>query len=469
MRVGNSPVFKLNLSRQLLAVSLSLLIVAASATGQTADIGAARNSGASSSRSKTTKASAKASKKGKKIGSRKKRTARTARIKLAFVASTELRPMAQQLATLRTPAAYAGVTNYAHAHSGEAAAAAYLALGHANLLDKRYSDAAVNFRLARQAGDVLADYADFLGAHANHEAGNDSAAEDMLHGYSDRYPDSIFNGQAPELEASVLLAMNETASAQRVLAQAAGTAAANRAGFQLAQGQVALAQGETRTAEQIFKQLLLGHPLSSEAETARAKLTAMGAETSLTTAELRSLGDAYYNGGRYAEAAEQYRALARESGLDAQSGNGFAVAAAACDLKLKRLTRAEAEALPDTQDENGARRLDLLMELARNRTDLDEQKQIVAEMESRFPQSQWLAEALYSSGNMYLLRREYATAVEYYSYLATQLPAGSLCGCGAAVRRADTALSQRHRDGRRNLLAGAPLRVAGPQPRPGGG
>ena len=72
--------------------------------------------------------------------------------------------MAQQLATLRTPAAYAGVTRYAHEHSGEAAAAAYLALGHAYLLDKRYADAAANFRLARQAGDVLADYADFLGA-----------------------------------------------------------------------------------------------------------------------------------------------------------------------------------------------------------------------------------------------------------------------------------------------------------------
>ena len=48
------------------------------------------------------------------------------------------------------------------------------------------------------------------------------------------------------------------------------------------------------------------------------------------------------------------------------------------------------------------------MELARNRNDLDEQQRIVAEMESRFPQSPWLAEALYSSGNMYLLRREYA-------------------------------------------------------------
>jgi soluble lytic murein transglycosylase len=61
------------------------------------------------------------------------------------------------------------------------------------------------------------------------------------------------------------------------------------------------------------------------------------------------------------------------------------VAAAACDLKLKRLTTAEAEALPDTPDENGARRLYLLMEMARNRDDLDEQRRIVAEMESRFP------------------------------------------------------------------------------------
>ena len=44
-------------------------------------------------------------------------------------------------------------------------------------------------------------------------------------------------------------------------------------------------------------------------------------------------------------------------------------------------------------------------------------------MESRFPHSPWLAEALFSSGNMYLLRRDYAAAVEYYSYLATHFPA----------------------------------------------
>jgi len=330
--------------------------------------------------------------------------------------------MAQQLATLRTPAAYAGVEKYAHQHDGEASSAAYLALGHAYLLDKNYAKAEGNLTQARQSGDVLADYAEFLGAEANHQAGNDTAAEALLRGFTGRYPDSIFNAQAPEHEASVLLGMGNATGAQQVLARAAGLAAASRPGFELAQGQVAMALGQTQEAERVFKRLLLGHPLGSEAQIARAKLTAMGAEGSLTATELRSLGDAYYNAGRYELAAEQYRALARESGLDAQARNGFAVAEAACDLKLKLLSSAQVEALADTKDENGARRLYLLMELARNRSDLEHQKQIVEQMESSFPRSQWLAEALFSSANMYMLRRDYPTAVGYYSYLATHFP-----------------------------------------------
>ena len=330
--------------------------------------------------------------------------------------------MAQQLATLRTPAAYAGVEKYAHQHDGEASSAAYLALGHAYLLDKNYAKAEGNLTQARQAGDVLADYAEFLGAEANHQAGNDTAAEALLRGFTGRYPDSIFNAQAPELEASVLLGMGNATGAQQVLARAAGLAAASRPGFELAQGQVAMALGQTQDAERVFKRLLLGHPLGSEAQIARAKLTAMGAEGSLTATELRSLGDAYYNAGRYELAAEQYRALARESGLDAQARNGFAVAEAACDLKLKLLSSAQVEALADTKDENGARRLYLLMELARNRNDLEHQKQIVEQMESSFSRSPWLAEALFSSANMYMLRRDYPTAVGYYSYLATHFP-----------------------------------------------
>lgn len=416
------------MSTRWLACGLTVLMAVVPAYGQSAD-GASRTSG--SSEQPALSAPAEAAKPSASAARRKKaahhvagavRSARVARIKQAFVASTELRPMAQQLATLRTPAAYEGVEKYAHEHTGEAAAAAYLALGHAYLLDKRYAEAEANLRQSRQAGEELADYADFLGAEADHEAGNDAAAEALLRGYASKYPDSIFMDQAPELEASVLLGANNAAAAQQVLAEAAGTAAADRPGFQLVQGQLSVVLGQKDQAERIFKRLLLTHPLGAEAQIARAQLTAMGAEASLTVTELRSLGDAYYNAGRYEDAAEQYRTLAHEAGLDDQTRNGFAVAEAACELKLKRLTPAQVQGLADTPDENGARRLYLLMELARNRDDSEDQQRIVDLMESRFPRSPWLAEALFSSGNMYMLRRDYPTAVKYYGYLAAHFP-----------------------------------------------
>jgi soluble lytic murein transglycosylase len=354
--------------------------------------------------------------------SRAARLARTARIKLAFVASKELQPMAQQLATLRTPAAYAGVAAYAHSHTGEAAAAAYLALGHAYLLDKRYAEAESALAQARRADGELSDYAEFLAAQASQGAGDDPAAENILNGFASRYPESIFDDQAPELEANVLLAMNKLTAARQVLAGAAGSPAADRAGFQLVEGEVEQALGQQQAAEATFKRVLLSHPLSPEAQIARAKLTESGAEATLTAADLRSLADAYYNAGHYDEASEQFRVLAREPSLDAATLASFAVSEAACQLKLKRLTVSEATALPDTPDENGARRLDLLMELARGRDDADAQKQIVSELESRFPHSPWLAGALFSSGNMYLLKRDYPTAIQYYGELATRFP-----------------------------------------------
>ena len=328
--------------------------------------------------------------------------------------------MAQQLATLRSAAAYLGVTNYAHRHTGEAAAAAYLALGHAYLLDHRYNEAEESFKEARKAGDALADYADYLAAQAYHDSGNHAAAEALLKGFNDRYPDSIFDDQAPELEANVLLAMNDVPGAQKALE--ADSDDDDRPSYQLAEAQIELLLGHADEAGSDFRKLLLAHPLTPEAQIARDKLKAMGAISTLSTAELRSLGDAYYNAGRYEDAAEQYRALMHTPGIDSVTRGGFEIAAAACELKLKRLTKPEAEALPQTHDENGARRLYLLMELARNRDDLQDQQRIVTEMETSFPNSQWLAEALFSSGNMYMLRRDFPAAVAYYGYLAMHFP-----------------------------------------------
>ncbi len=397
-------------------------VVAGSSADTTTDSGSHAASRSHKKSHKAKRPSRKKPKRRRHAGSRAARAARLAALRRAFVTSSELRPMAQQLAATRSAAAYAAVAAFARRNTGEAAAAAYLALGHAYLMDRRYDEAEASLGRARHAGQQLADYADFLGAEAYHQSGNEAAAEALLHGFTDRYPDSIFADQAPELEANVLLAMNNPAAAQRVLAAAANDPAADRPGFQLAEAQVALALGRAQQAAASFRQVLLDHPLSPEAAVAHGKLMALGAQSSLTIGDLRSLADAYYRGGRYGEAAEQYQDLASQPGLNDSARNTFAVEAAAAELKLKRLTRAEAEALPDTSDENGARRLYLLMELARDRDDLAAQQSIVAQMESRFAFSPWLAEALFSSGNMYLLRNDYSTAAGYYGYLAAHFP-----------------------------------------------
>jgi soluble lytic murein transglycosylase len=154
----------------------------------------------------------------------------------------------------------------------------------------------------------------------------------------------------------------------------------------------------------------------------------MGAESSLTACRVAQPGRRLLQ--RWTATRRPRSNIARwphSPGLDAQARNGFAVAEAACDLKLKRLSTAQVEALADSKDENGARRLYLLMELARNRNDTEYQQQHRPLMESSFPRSPWLAEALFSSGNMYMLRRDYPSAVTYYGYLADALSREHQC------------------------------------------
>ncbi len=350
--------------------------------------------------------------------------ARSRKLQRAFVASAQLRPMAQQLATNRTPQAYAGVTNYAKSHTGDAAAAAYLALGHAYLLDHRYPEAIESLSRTSKSTAGLEDYADFLTAQAQMQAGKLADAEATLTSFATKHPDSIFVADLPVTIAELSLQQNDPQTALRTLAQHSADPIASHADFKLTLARAQQMSGDTEAAGKTYRQLYLSHPLSPEAQQARTQLLTLGsAAEPLTIAERQHHADALYNSGRYNQAAEDYRALAADPAMgDATLKNRLLAAAMVCDYKLKRATRQEAEALPDTDDDAGARRSYVLMELARDRDDGETQRSIVEQMERRFPVSPWLAEALYSSGNMYMLRKDYPHAIEYYSELAHRFP-----------------------------------------------
>jgi soluble lytic murein transglycosylase len=339
------------------------------------------------------------------------------------VASSQLRPMAQQLATMRTPAAYSGVSAWAHGHNGEGAAAAYLALGHAYLLDRKFPEAVAAFHSADLAGHSLDDYADYLTAQAYLQSSQLPSAEMVLSDFVRTHPDSIFINSVPILEANLFVQEGDPQSALQRLNAHRGEPVANRPDFQLALAKAELMAGRSAEAEQGFRHVWLGYPLSLEAGVAHTQLVSSGTLSTLPSSERRSHADALYAAKRYSDAADEYRSLAADSSLDQSARNAMLVAAASCDWKLKHLDKRELEKLPDTNDEAGARRLYLLMELARDKDDGDTQRSIVTQMETRFPTSPWLAEALYSSGNMYLLRKDFPHAIEFYGELAKRFPA----------------------------------------------
>ncbi len=378
----------------------------------------------SASRKRVSSKSAKGLKSGKR-GKRKSfsvpETAQSRKLTSAFIASAQLRPMAQQLALTRSAAAYDGVFSYARSHPGDGAATAYLALGHAYMLDHRYPEAVAAYKQASTAGDALGDYAEYLGAQAALQAAHGADAYTLLDGFAERHPGSIFNANAPVLLASAYLQQGNPQSALGVLLPLDETPQAAHADFRYALGRAYQLSGDAGHATPIFRMIYLTMPLSFEAGQSRNQLQAMGVQ--LTAPERKLHADQLYDAKHYAEAGEEYHAIRKDQGsLSASDRDALDIYAAVCDLKMRRLNRRDVERLPETSDDSAALKLYLESELDRNEDNRTGHDASIAQMAARFPQSRWLEEALYSGGNMYLLKRDSAKATENYLLLVKLFP-----------------------------------------------
>ena len=245
MRVGNSPASKLNLSRQFLASLLSLLMIAAPATGQTSDNGVRQERRRAFFQVESQEEPS------VKTGTKSEESRKPEEANGANGAHQA------GLCGLDRVAADGPATGHAAHAGGLCGSDQVCAAAHAARLRLRliwrwgtpicWTSATPRrrptFAWPGRPATCWPTTRTFWAHGPTTRPATNPTAEALLHGFSDRYPDSIFVAQAPELEANVLLAMNDAASAQRVLAAAAGTAAANRPGYQLAQGQVAFALG----------------------------------------------------------------------------------------------------------------------------------------------------------------------------------------------------------------------------------
>ncbi len=348
-------------------------------------------------------------------------TARSIKLTKAFLASAQLRPMAQQLASTHSAAAYVGVLRYAQSHPGEGAAAAYLALGHAYLQDHRYTEAASNLSQVKRNGEALDDYADYLGAQGAIQSGHAGDAYALLDHFADRYPDSIFAATAPVLLANAHLLQSDAQGALRILAPLADTAQSQQANFRYTLARAYQLAGDTAHAAPILRNLYATQPLTYEAEQAATQLQTMGVP--LSASERKTHADALFNARRYGEASAEYSAIGKSNPqLSAADRDALALYSAVCEFKLKHLSRRDIESLPQTDDDTAALKLYLLAELSRNEDDRAGHDALIAQMIARYSTSRWLEEALYSGGNMYLLKHDAAQAIYHYSTLVKLFP-----------------------------------------------
>ncbi len=341
----------------------------------------------------------------------------------AFVASASLRPMAQQLLQDRSLPAYAGVQAYARAHATEdAGALAWLVLGYAHVLDHDYAKAIDALSRAKPHAGDLGDYVAYYLGTSYMQTGHTAEALATLADFAQAHPDSLLDRDARVSYAEVLLLEGQAAEAVKVLEQVRTPI---RSDVEFALGRAYAAAGQSAKAAEIFENIYYTMPVSTEAETAYAELRKLPSTPPPSITERKTRADALMSRKRFAEAAEEYRALAGESSAGERPAMQLALADALHRSGRNREAKQALASLGPVAGEQNAQRLYLLGEIAFAGNDNDTFYRTVDELRQSAPASPWLEQALLSAANLHLVHHEYDQALDAYREAQQRFPSGA--------------------------------------------
>jgi len=348
---------------------------------------------------------------------------RVRRVRRAFVASASLRPMAQQLLQDRTPVAYAGVEGYARKYAKEdAGALAWLVVGYAHTLDHDYAKAIVPFTRARSGASEVGDYIAYYLGDAYQRTGRNAEALAALADFSNNFPDSLLIRDSHVVYANALYDEGRAAEAAALLEK---DRAPIRSDVELAIGRAYELAGDTEKAVAAFRNLYFNLPNSFESEMAGVELKKLN--VSGTFAERRTRADLLFKAKHYSDAAHDYRDLMPEAPPADRVAIQLALAAAVeksgsgGDKEARQILTSMGTQTGDAE----AQRLYLLSETAHSSNDEEAVQRTLNDLRQFGPSSPWLEQALLSAGNMYLLKRDYDHAIDYFRELQQRFPKGN--------------------------------------------
>ena len=348
---------------------------------------------------------------------------RVRRIRQAFVASTTLRAMAQQLIQDRTPAAYAGVEAYARAHSKEdAGALAWLVVGYAHFIDKDYAQAIEPLNRARPMAGDLGDYIAYYLGTCYLQTGHQAEGMAALANFETTYPDSLLIRDARLSYANALLSEGRAAEAAELLEKNRLPA---RSDIELAIGKAYAALGQSPKASEALGNVYYNMPTSAEADTAYTELKKLSIAIQPTPVQRKTRADLLMKARRYNDASDEYRELASHATPADRPAAELALADALHRSGRNREAKAELSTLAGATPEQNAQRLYILGEVAWASDQNELFYQLVDELRQMAATSSWLESALLSVANLRLVHHEYDQALDAFRELQQRFPKGS--------------------------------------------
>ncbi len=348
---------------------------------------------------------------------------RVRRMREAFVASTSLRPMAQQLIEDRSPAAYAGVEAYARTHAkDDPGALAWLVVGYAHVLDHDYGKAIDPLNRAKPRAGDLGDYVSYYLGTCYLQTGRQGEALATLADFDKTYPDSLLIRDAHLSYAGALLTEGRAPEAAELLEKDRLPA---RSDIEFTLGKVYATLGENAKAAEALANVYYNMPTAAEADTAYAELKKLPVAPVVTAAQRKTRADLLLKARRYNDAADQYRDLLTHVGAEARPATELALADALHRAGRNREAKSELATLPGATVDQNAQRLYILGEVAWSSDDNPAFYRTVDDLRTLAPTSQWLEAALLSVANLHLVHHEYDQALDAFRELQQRFPTGS--------------------------------------------
>lgn len=348
---------------------------------------------------------------------------RVRRIHQAFVASTTLRPMAQQLIQDRSPAGYAGVEAYARAHAKEdAGALAWLVVGYARFLDHDCAKAIEPLNRAKPLAGDLGDYVAYYLGTCYFQTGHQAEGLAALANFSATYPDSLLIRDARLSYANALISKGRAAEAAELLEK---DRLPVRSDIEFALGRARAVLGENAKAAEAFENIYYRMPTAAEADAANAESKKLPLELLPTPGQRKTRAEQLMKAKRYNDAVDEYRELAAHASPEAKPVAELELANALQRGGRNREAKDEIATLAGASAEQNAQRLYILSEVAWASDDNDTFYRTVDELRRTSPTSVWLEAALLSVANLHLVHREYDQALDAFRELQQRFPKGS--------------------------------------------